>query len=58
MLEGSPELEPQAPLEPELVIDSSSETPEESATRVWNKLIDLGLIDFKPELTFSGEQAS
>ena len=47
----------EAPLEPELVIDSSIETPEESATRVWNKLVDLGLIDFKPELSFSGEQA-
>ena len=34
------------PLTPELVIDSSTETPEESATRVWNKLRDLGLIEF------------
>jgi adenylyl-sulfate kinase len=45
----------EVPLEPELVIDSSTESPEESATRVWNKLIDLGLIDFKPELALSGE---
>jgi adenylyl-sulfate kinase len=35
------------PLEPELVIDSSTETPEQSATRVWNKLRDLGWIDFE-----------
>jgi adenylyl-sulfate kinase len=35
------------PLEPELVIDSSSETPEQSATRVWNRLTDLGLINFE-----------
>jgi adenylyl-sulfate kinase len=35
------------PLHPELVIDSSTETPEESATRVWNKLRDLGLIHFE-----------
>ena len=34
------------PLNPELVIDSSTESPEESATRVWNKLKDLGLINF------------
>jgi adenylyl-sulfate kinase len=47
----------EAPLDPELVIDSSTETPEESATRVWNKLIDLGLIDFKRGLSFAGEQA-
>ncbi|MGA2891148.1 MAG: adenylyl-sulfate kinase [Terracidiphilus sp.] len=33
------------PLAPELVIDSSTETPEQSARRVWNKLKDLGLID-------------
>ncbi|HEY1894650.1 MAG TPA: adenylyl-sulfate kinase [Terracidiphilus sp.] len=41
----------EAPLDPELVIDSSTESPEESATRVWNKLIDMGLIDFKLELS-------
>jgi len=35
------------PLNPELVIDSSTETPEESATRVWNRLKDLGLINFE-----------
>jgi adenylyl-sulfate kinase len=34
------------PLNPELVIDTSNETPEQSATRVWNKLKDLGLINF------------
>lgn len=35
------------PLNPELIIDSSVETPEESARRVWNKLRDLGLIKFE-----------
>ena len=35
------------PLNPELVIDSSIESPEESASRVWNKLRDLGLIRFE-----------
>jgi adenylyl-sulfate kinase len=35
------------PLSPELVIDSSRETPEQSATRVWNKLKELGLINFE-----------
>jgi adenylyl-sulfate kinase len=34
------------PLDPELVIDSSSETPEQSAARVWDKMKELGLIDF------------
>jgi len=33
------------PLHPELVIDSSSETPEQSAARVWDKLKALGVID-------------
>ena len=37
------------PLNPELVIDSSTERPEESAKRVWNKLIELGLINFENE---------
>jgi adenylyl-sulfate kinase len=35
------------PLNPEVVVDSSIESPEESATRVWNKLRDLGLICFE-----------
>ena len=35
------------PLNPELVIDSSVEAPEESARRVWNKLRVLGLIKFE-----------
>ena len=39
------------PLNPELVIDTSTETPQESATRVWNKLKELGLIDFEHELS-------
>jgi adenylyl-sulfate kinase len=40
------------PLSPELAIDTSTETPEESATRVWNKLQEMGLInpDCQPEL--------
>ena len=38
------------PLAPELIIDSSIETPEESATRVWNVLKDLGLIKFERSL--------
>jgi len=33
------------PLNPEVVIDSSTEAPEESAQRVWNKLRELGLIE-------------
>jgi adenylyl-sulfate kinase len=39
----------EAPLNPELVIDTSTETPQESATRVLSKLRDLGLIDFEHE---------
>jgi adenylyl-sulfate kinase len=41
----------EAPLNPELVLDSSIETPEESAARVWNKLKDLGLLcsDWDPK---------
>ena len=39
------------PLNPELVIDTSTEIPQESATRVWNKLKELGLIDFEHELS-------
>ena len=39
------------PLNPELVIDTSTETPQESATRVWNKLKELGLIDSEHELS-------
>jgi adenylylsulfate kinase-like enzyme len=35
------------PLDPELVIDTSIESPEESAIRVWSKLRDLGLIRFE-----------
>lgn len=34
------------PLEAELVIDSSTETPQKSAARVWNKIKGLGLIGF------------
>jgi len=34
------------PLNPEVVIDSSRETPEESAQKVWSKLEELGLISF------------
>jgi adenylyl-sulfate kinase len=37
------------PLNAELVIDSSIETPEESAARVWNRLKELGLIGFEHE---------
>lgn len=44
------------PLTPELVIDSSTETPEESATRVWNKLRDLGLIKFERPPWVHGKQ--
>jgi adenylyl-sulfate kinase len=32
------------PIDPELVIDSSREAPEQSAERVWNRLKDLGLV--------------
>ena len=35
------------PLNPELVINTSIESPEESAERVWNKLRELGLIRFE-----------
>ena len=34
------------PLDPEVVVHSASETPEESADRVWAKLKSLGLISF------------
>jgi adenylyl-sulfate kinase len=37
------------PLDPQLVISSSTETPEESATHVWNRLIELKVIDFDPK---------
>lgn len=43
------------PLNPELVVDTASETPEESAARVWNKLKDLGSIDFEHEPGFCME---
>jgi adenylylsulfate kinase-like enzyme len=32
------------PLNPEVVIDSSKETPEESADKIWDKLEELGYI--------------
>ena len=32
------------PLNPEVTIDSSKETPQESAEKIWSKLVDLGLI--------------
>jgi len=34
------------PLQPEVVVHSASEAPEESANRVWAKLEELGLISF------------
>jgi adenylyl-sulfate kinase len=34
------------PLHPEVVVHSASETPEESANKVWAKLEELGLISF------------
>jgi adenylyl-sulfate kinase len=34
------------PLHPEVVVHSDSESPEESANRVWAKLEELGLISF------------
>ncbi len=34
------------PLHPEVVVHSASETPEESANKVWAKLEQLGLISF------------
>ena len=34
------------PLDPEVVVHSDSESPEESANRVWAKLEELGLISF------------
>ena len=34
------------PVNPEVVVHSASESPEESANRVWAKLRDLGLISF------------
>ncbi len=34
------------PLNPEVTVDSSRETPEESADRVWSKLEELGLISY------------
>jgi adenylyl-sulfate kinase len=35
------------PINPEMVIDTSIESPEESAIRVWSKLRDLSLIRFE-----------
>jgi adenylyl-sulfate kinase len=37
------------PLNPEVVIDSSVETPEQSAQKVWDKLEEMGLISFSRE---------
>lgn len=37
------------PLHPEVVVDSSVETPEESAQKVWDKLEEMGLIAFTRE---------
>ena len=34
------------PLSPEVTIDSSAESPQESADKVWSKLEELGLISF------------
>ena len=34
------------PLSPEIVVHSSSETPDESARKVWDKLESLGLVSF------------
>jgi len=34
----------EAPLNPEVTFDSSKETPQESADRIWAKLIELGLV--------------
>ncbi len=39
------------PFSPEVVIDSSQETPEESAQKVWSKLEELGLISFNGKAT-------
>ena len=36
----------EAPLQAEVTFDSSKESPEESAERVWSKLMELGLISF------------
>jgi adenylyl-sulfate kinase len=36
----------ESPLRPELVVDSSRESPEESCRRVWQTLESLGLISF------------
>ncbi len=33
------------PLNPEVRVDSSSETPEQSATRIWEKVAALGLVE-------------
>ena len=44
------------PLDPELAIDSSTETPEESAVRVWNKLQQLGLIHFERDMDQAGQE--
>ncbi len=34
----------EAPLNPEVAFDSSKETPQESADRIWAKLLVLGLL--------------
>ncbi len=34
----------EAPLNPEVTFDSSKETPQESADRIWAKLVELGLL--------------
>lgn len=41
------------PLNPEVSIDSSKETPEESADKIWAKLVELGLLsaDGRPSLS-------
>lgn len=36
----------EAPLNPEVVVNSSTETPEQSVDRIWAKLEDLGIIFF------------
>ncbi len=36
----------ETPLQAEVTFDSSKESPEESAERVWSKLLELGLISF------------
>jgi len=44
----------EAPLAPEVVVNSSTQTPEESVEKIWTKLQSMGLVSFaRPSLAYA-----